>query len=135
MPRRARLTTYMTLDELAGLLGLPRDRRHKQKLRRHLKGRQRCTGANFLVRQSDAPNSPLLVTLASLRQHCPELFDRREEALEILRETIEELRQDALEGKARDKALAAAIRSLKAEVRDLGSCVKVRHGASPSGQG
>src|SRR5690606_31293231 len=104
-------------------------------LRRYLQGRERCTSANFLVRRGDAQNSPLLVTLASLRQHCPELFDRREEALEILRETVDELRDQNLELRERQKALGAAIRALKRELQELTECVKVRQRASPSGQG
>lgn len=110
MPRRARLTTYMTVGELVLLLGLPSTRTHRQRLRRYLKARHRSTGAKILQRLSDSPNSPMVFTLASLRQHCPELFDRREEALEIIREEVEELRRDILELRQRDRALASAIR-------------------------
>jgi hypothetical protein len=117
MPRRARLTTYMTVGELVSLLGLPPSRRHRQRLRRHLEARQRSTGENILHRLSDSPNSPVVFTLASLREHCPELFDRREEALEIIREEVHAMQQQILELKQRDGALAGKLRELQSDLR------------------
>ena len=117
MPRRARLTTYMTVGELVRLLGLPSTKGHRQRLRRYLKARQRSTGASILHRLSDSPNSPMVFTLATLREHCPELFDRREEALEIIRKEVEDLRRDILELRQRDRVLAAAIRDQRQGTR------------------
>jgi|GEM_PF-4137031 len=116
MPRRPRLTTYMTVGELARLLGLPPIRQHKQRLRRYLESRQRSTGKKILHRLSDSPNSTVVFTLATLREYCPELFDRREEALETIREEFAVLRQQILELKQRDNTIAASVRDLKKRV-------------------
>ena len=125
--RRARLTTYMSLGELAALLGMPPGRTSTQKLRRRLKAKQRRTKTIFLQHVTDAPNAPLCVTLASLRQHCPELFDRREEALETIREVVGGIQESVLELKRRDSAIAARVREHGQRLDRLES---VRHDAS-----
>lgn len=135
MPRRARFSVYLTVSDILRLQGLPVVRKEKKRLQRRLVARERSTGANFLHRTSDAPNAPIMATLADLRRYMPELFDRREEAIEFLKESIEELRQDALEGKARDKALAARCRSLSERLKAVEQWSKVVHSGPPSGQG
>lgn len=135
MPRRARLTTYLTVADILRLQGLPVVRREKKRLTRLLLARERSTESGFLVRASDSPNAAILVTIASLRQHMPELFDRREEAVDFLKEAISELRQAEIESRQRDKALAARIRGHADRLSALEQWPKVAHGGPSSGQG
>lgn len=126
--RRARLTTYMSLRELAGLLGMPQTHTSIRRLRRRLKAKERRTKSNILHRLHEGPNAPWFVTLASLREHCPELFDRREEALETIREYVGNLQNDVAELRLRDRALAARIRENAKRIEEVS---RMGHGGPP----
>jgi hypothetical protein len=110
MPRPVRLAPYLTLRELLKLLGRPTGRVERQQLGRHLRSREAALGVTFLRRLGPGRNSPLVVTLPLLREHCPELFDRRSEAEELAREHIAELRETVLDLKAGQRTLAAKLR-------------------------
>lgn len=52
-----------------------------QRLRRYLLRRERETGRTILVRVGEGDDRPTyLVALRAVRRHCPELFDRHDEA-------------------------------------------------------
>jgi hypothetical protein len=107
-----RLAPYLTLRELLKLLGRPTGRVERQRLGRRLRSREAALGVTFLQRLGPGRNSPLVVTLPLLRMHCPELFDRRSEAEELMREEMARLREQIRELRARDMALAARLRKL-----------------------
>ena len=109
--RRAHLTRYLTLREAAELVGMGAGRTSARKLGRLLRKKERRTSAEILFRLGDSPNSPVVTTIPVLRQHCPELFDTREEALEIVREYVEKLKESVAELRQVDRSLAARIRA------------------------
>lgn len=112
MPRAVHLSPYIKLTELLEKLGQPPDRVHCKRLLRTLRAREQCTGAKILFRGGTSPNSPVLVTLPALREACPEMFSRRDEAAEMMREAMRDVQQKLLDLKAGQKALAAKQRQL-----------------------
>lgn len=99
MPRTPTLTAYLTLSAAAVRLGMASEsdsraarRRAARRLREQLSAKERRTRKKIFVRLHDAPNAPLLVTLALLRRHCPEFFDGASEAsklVQILRRDLD----------------------------------------------
>lgn len=130
--RHAHLTRYLTLREAAELVGMGVKRSSARKLGRLLRRKERRSRTEILIRLGDAPNAPVVTTVPLLRQHCPELFDTREEALEIVREYVDDLRDAVAELKLRDKALAARIRENTNAIRELTERAKVSQSASRS---
>ncbi|MBX3131623.1 MAG: hypothetical protein KF718_33205 [Polyangiaceae bacterium] len=86
-----------------------------------LRRKERRTQTEIVIRLSDAPNAACVTTIPLLRQHCPELFDTREEALEIVREYVDDLRDAVAELKLRDRALASRIKVNTEAIRRLTS--------------
>lgn len=77
---------YMTLREAAERLGLS-GRAGEQKLRRLLHARERVLGHPIMIRRGGkVPRT--LVTMPLLEEHCPELFSRRIQLTEELREEV-----------------------------------------------
>lgn len=123
---------YLRLRELCTILGRPSDRTGVQALRRDLQRREEVLGVQILWPLSASPNSPLVTTLPTVRHHCPEMFDNRAEIVELVREYVQKihedlkgLKNDVIELKTRDSALAARIRANTSDLRDLRECVKV----------
>lgn len=129
------MADYLTLREFAQRRGMRTDRVAMQRLRRKLKARQKRLGRTFLFRFSDGENAPIFVTEPEMRQHCPELFDKRAEAIEMLREHVGHLDEAIAELKLRDRALAAKIRETRNMVVELSQCVNVRQSASLPSKG
>jgi hypothetical protein len=115
MPRPIRLSPTLTISELAEKLGMPRGRTSRQKLLRRLRAREAATDQRFLVKLGPGRNSPVGVSLASLREHCPTWFEKRDEAAEMMREQMAHLQEQIRELRARDLVLAAKIRELRRE--------------------
>ena len=117
--RSSRLSEYLTLREFCAAHGRPTDPTSMRRLKRRLSKRQAKSRTKFLFRLQDGPSSPYLVTEASLRQACPELFDRRAEGLDKLRVYVADLVDQLQELKQRDRALAAAIRDVRAGLAEV----------------
>jgi hypothetical protein len=117
----ALLSPPLKLTDLLERFGQPTDRVHRQKLLRYLQARERSTGAKFLQRTGDARNSHTVVTLASLRQHCPELFDRKDEAAEMMRREMSKLLEDMRDLKAGQRALGSKMRQVQLALPGLGA--------------
>jgi hypothetical protein len=73
------------------------------------------------MRTGDARNSHTVVTLASLRTYVPELFDRKAEGLEMLRQELAEYRQDIAELKKGQRAIASRVRMVQQSLPGLGA--------------
>jgi len=81
---------YMTLREAAERLGLS-GRAGEKRLRRLLLQRERQLGQPIVIRRSGPGRTRLLVTLPLLEEYCPELFARRIQLTQELREEVERL--------------------------------------------
>ena len=79
-----------------------------QRLRRLLLAREDVLGVRFVIR-GRTDNSPWHVTEPLLREHCPELFNRRDELASMLRRELDVIRDQIIELKERDKALARSL--------------------------
>ena len=86
---------YMTLREAAERLGLPAGKAGhagEQRLRRLLLAREAALGIEIMMRRHGRHGRTwCLVTLPLLEEHCPELFCRRVQLSEALREEVERL--------------------------------------------
>lgn len=90
MPRPSHLHRYLSLRELAAALGEPWSEAARRRLLRMLRARERACGKQILLRRGLGPiQGRWCTTLALLRAHCPELFDRRDMAAELLEERLE----------------------------------------------
>ncbi len=116
------LSPYLTLREAAAELGMGDGRIPSQRLRRMLLEREIGLGLRFMLR-GRSRNSPWRVTEPLLREHCPELFDRRDELAQMLRRELDVMRDQIIELRERDKAIAqqlgARIKALRIRVDRL----------------
>lgn len=115
----ARLYRYMTIAELLVQLGEEPNRANRARLLRRIRARERATGRRVLIQ--DVPGvarSTLRTTMALVRDALPELFRTDMDLAARLAarlESIEKLLEDC---RARDNALAARIRGLKADIQN-----------------
>jgi vacuolar-type H+-ATPase subunit I/STV1 len=95
-----RMSRQMALSELAALLEMdgPAGRR---RLLGQLRRLEEARGVRILVETGKGNGKRYYATLATLREHHPDLFYRRDEVVEHMREYIEELddRFDAVNDK------------------------------------
>lgn len=87
------------------------------KLRRMLIARERDLDVLFIVRGPTA-NSPWRITEPLLREHCPELFDRRDELAQMLRRELDKIRDEVRELRERDRAIAQSFGSKLRALRE-----------------
>jgi hypothetical protein len=99
------------------VLGWDDSRAAAQRLKRLIVRRQRQTGDAIMV-QSCA-HATYVITEQSMRDHLPEFFSKRSELARLLKKELEEVNDKLAELKLRDNALAASIRKLRGEVRQL----------------
>jgi len=92
-PGAPRIGEYLNLGEAAQLLGLRGSRRNaRRRLLDHLRAKERMLGQEIMLRLGGSDRRPYhYVTLAILREHCPEFFVKRDEIVEILRERFSEI--------------------------------------------
>ena len=83
-----------------------------QRLRRAILRKEAMLGSEIAIRLGSPP-SPLYVTEPLLRDRMPELFSRRDQVVELLREQLDEMRDDIEECKKRDTMLARRVRQLR----------------------
>jgi hypothetical protein len=121
--RKVRLSPTLGLRAAAAELGWSDSRHSARRLARYLRRKERVLGVQIIQRTSDAQNACQFVTLATLRQYCPELVDRRSEALEIIREHVNGLHDSVAELRLRDSALAARIRENSKAIERLATRV------------
>lgn len=115
-----KLYPLLRIKELAPLLGLTPDRNTCLKLIRDIQAREGYLGVTIL-QKGPLPNSAFTTTIPLLRQHMPELFDRKDEGIEFLRTEIKKYEEAFSELRSRDNALAASIRRLKNDLEILKS--------------
>lgn len=114
-----KLARYVTLKEVARLMGWGTSKTSLQHLRRRLTAKQELLGQSFLVKLGPAEHSPWVTTLPLLRQHCPELFDKPAEALDMLAEAAASLRQEIALLRRQNQDLRARIRQLEHDLKAL----------------
>ncbi|MBI2392803.1 MAG: hypothetical protein HYV09_24675 [Deltaproteobacteria bacterium] len=108
---RPKVTEYLTLTQVAHLLGMPGGDYARKKLLRMLRAKERLLGVDIMLRLGGSATRPVhYVTLALLHEHCPELFVRRDEIVELLRERFEEIETQMCELRRADRTLASAVR-------------------------
>lgn len=101
----------LTVRELADAMGLSGEAGRK-KLLRYLMAVERRKGVAILIAKGDGKQCRYMVTMASIRRHCPELIDDRGE----LTERQAEMR-DAMQDYV--TAVRAKIERLEETVEDL----------------
>lgn len=86
------MTAYLSMGQAAALVGWIGSRPGRR-LRRFLVSREARCGKRILVRPGGSAKARMYVTEATLRHHCPELFDAKEEMAAQLRSIFR--KQDA----------------------------------------
>lgn len=89
MKRRQRLSRQMSLRELANMMGYE-GRWAPERLKRQLLRLEKENGVQLMTRLNKGHGRRYVVHLSVLREHVPALFYRRDEAVEALREYVEE---------------------------------------------
>lgn len=90
------------------------------RLRRQLLAVERQTGKRILIRAGSGTRKPTYrVTLPILRRWLPEAFASRDGLPDTLQRALDELEVRIVDGVKRDHALGAAIRTIRAEIRDM----------------
>jgi hypothetical protein len=119
------MSRHLTLREVADMLGM-KGPTAPRRIREQLLRLEERTGKRFLVRMgSDGTGTRYMVTLATLREHHPDFFYRRDEAAETLRTYVEGIEE-------RFEDLADRIEVLAKEVanrlQNIGERVQVLEG-------
>ena len=90
---------YLTLKQAAVLLGLPTGKFAMRRFKKLLKAKQEATGVAILLPNTpaDGQRTHFRVTESALREHCPELFSKRDMVLRAIEESKRET-DDAIDG-------------------------------------
>jgi len=112
------------LTEIAAMLGMGGGRVGGQRLRRYLVRRQGILGVQILVAIGSAERAVFRVSLATLREHCPELFDSRREMEEMLRERLEQIEEQVVRLGKNDARIADTLTTLGAQLNPRGARVR-----------
>lgn len=81
---------YMTLGKAARLLGMV-GKYPQQQLRRMLLRKEQTLGSPIMLRGAGTKHPKLFVTTQLLWQYCPELFNARDEMVEVVRLQMQQL--------------------------------------------
>lgn len=109
----ARLSPILSVKQAAEHLGLPgKGRTPEARLRRYIERRERLLGVEIFVPVGVGSRSVVRLTVARLRQYCPELFDTRAEALETVRVHMERMEEKFVVLQQQDEILAKAVARL-----------------------
>jgi hypothetical protein len=113
------LSRMMTLPEAAETLGMRGNRRAAAaRLERYIRRREKVANAAILI-DVGTPRLPRFrITLARLRDYCPELFDTRVEMTELLRTHVEGIEERLCRIERNEEALAGEIEEIAARVSD-----------------
>lgn len=128
MARTTRLARPIGIGEIASMLGYTegsKSGRH-QKVLRYLRRIEKETGAKILTKTGSGNQTKYTTTIPVLREHVPELFYRREETQEALREYIEEMDEKLIRKTGwLAKTISNKIQALEARIEKLEarSCV------------
>lgn len=108
-----RLSPILSVKQTAAHLGLPgKGRTPEARLRRYIERRERLLGVEIFVPVGVGSRSVVRLTVARLRQYCPELFDTRAEALETVRVHMERMEEKFVVLQQQDELLAKAVARL-----------------------
>lgn len=111
--RIVRLSPILTVRQVAEHLGLSgAGRAPETRLRRYITRRQEQLGVVIFTMIGTCGRPRLRLTLARLRQFCPELFDTRCEALEMVKVEIERMEEKFCVLERQDELLAKAVARL-----------------------
>lgn len=100
----------LTLGVAARELGFPGERRTAEmRLRRYLRRREVVLGVEIMQMSVGPRQARYTVTMSQLREHCPELFNTRSEAEELLCAQVEEIEDRLAALQRQDEALAATM--------------------------
>lgn len=116
------LSKPLTMRQAAAELGLGDDPPAGRRLARLIRKREQETGKKILL--GGGAGRRLLVTKASLRKHFDDLCDEGGFFNQVLKEQRDWVRDEVKVLEGRDKALAASIRAVRREVRDLTKAVQ-----------
>jgi hypothetical protein len=78
---------YLTLKQAALLLGMPTNRAAMRRFSRLLRAKEASSGTKILV---SLESGHFRVTESALREHCPELFSKRDMVLRAIEESRRE---------------------------------------------
>lgn len=84
-----------------------------RRLKRLLLTKERRLKRPLMIRTAGAVRPRYRITMATLRERCPELFSRRDRVVESVRGFVEELRDRLDELSARDELLARKLKRLE----------------------
>lgn len=84
---KAKYSKPMSMGEAAKLVGFTGNR-PTQRMLRYVRAREQALTTKILVPSSNGRKPKMYVTEATLRHHCPELFNRRDEGLAVLGEGL-----------------------------------------------
>jgi SAM-dependent MidA family methyltransferase len=115
---KLRMSRQLSIREVADLLQME-GRFRQLALIRQLKKLEQTRGVKILIESGSGRGKRYRVTLATLREHHPDLFYRRDEVVEHMREYIEELdeRFDAVTDKVQALAQVTGEKFRKIEAR------------------
>lgn len=99
----ARLYPPLSMGKAAALMGFVGPRSDRAALR-YLRAREGRDGP-FLIRRGTDAKVQFFVTLPVLRQHCPELFDKRDEGVTLLTSAVGLLKDEIAALRRRVRAL------------------------------
>ncbi len=119
---RLRLSTPMTLRDLAIAMGRPPRASTLRGLARLLRARERRLrrdGHEVELLHADVPKRPATVTLAQLRAYMPELFDTHDEIVSAVRAEQEAIEEAIEEMRARTELLGKRLRAAEDRIREL----------------
>lgn len=120
-----RMSRHLSLREVADMLGM-KGPTAPRRIREQLLRLEERTGKRFLIRMgSEGTGTRYVVTLATLREHHPDMFFRRDEAAEVLREYVSQI-EDRFEDLAdRIEVLAKEVSN---RLQNVGERVQVLEG-------
>ena len=104
---------YMTLREAAERVGLS-GRAGEMRVRRILFERERALGRQIALRRLGKGRPRVLITLPLLEQFCPELFSKRVQLTEELRQEVERLEEQIGVLKSQNLRLAEEVSKVRA---------------------
>lgn len=107
-------SALMTLPEAAvrlSMKGTPEAA--ARRLRRVLLAREGEQDRPFMIRIGGGAHGRFLVTMAMLEEHCPELFLKRVQMTELMREAVERIEERLCELDAQDAQLAEELLHIK----------------------
>lgn len=111
LPAASALMTLPQAAKLLGMKGTPEVA--GRRLRRALLAREAEMDRPFMIRIGGGRGGRFLVTIAMLEEHCPELFIKRVQMTELVRDAVEQIEQRLCALDRQDAELAEELLRIK----------------------